>query len=99
MAKVVTEYERSLEEFGMERQRRGLAWRNRLANLALVGAADDAPGNHPSFAEKKDRYRNSLIGLTHRLAEEGDWDEAALLRRSEELAKRAIRVWPWEHTP
>ena len=69
-------------------------WRYRLANLALV---DSSPGEYQSFSKKKQWYRKSSIGLTKRLADETHWDEAALVRRAEDLAERAVRVWPWAH--
>ena len=87
------------ESLGPDAEEVHLAWRHRLANLALVGANDDAPGKDLSFDEKKEWYRRSPIGLTGRLAVEHEWDEDALQRRAEELAERAIRVWPWKHGP
>ena len=71
-------------------------WRYRLSNLALVGGAIGAPGEYASFSEKKKWYEKSPIGQTRRLAEQTQWGEAALVRRSEELAERAIQVWPWD---
>lgn len=87
------------ESLGPEAEEVHLAWHHRLANPALVGANDDAPGRDLSFDEKKEWYRRSPIGLTGRVALEREWDEDALQRRTEELAERAIRVWPWEHGP
>ena len=87
------------ESLGPDAEEVHLAWRYRIANLALVGGADDAPGEYPSFDEKKEWYRRSPISLTKRLAAEPAWDEATLLRRSQELAERAVRVWPWEQGP
>ena len=84
------------ESLGPEAEEVHWAWRYRLANLALV---DGSPGEYRSFNEKKESYRKSPIGLTQRLGDQTDWDEAALVRRSEDLAERAIRVWPWEHGP
>ena len=71
-------------------------WRYRLANLALVGGANGAPGEYAPFSEKKKWYQKSPIGQTRRLAEQTHWDEGALVRRSEDLAERAIQMWPWE---
>ena len=84
---------------GPEAEEMHMAWCYRLANLALVGGANDAPGEYPSFDEKKEWYRRSPISLTRRLAGEPVWDEATLLRRSQEFAERAVRVWPWEQGP
>lgn len=87
------------EALGPDAEEQHLAWRYRLANLALVGGANDAPGEHQSFETKKECYRRSPVSMTRRLAAEPVWDEATLLRRSQELAARAIRVWPWEQGP
>ena len=87
------------EMLGPEAEELHIEWRYRLANLVLVGAGNDAPGEHASFDAKKVWYRRSPIGMTWRVAEEPAWDEATLLRRSQELAERAIQVWPWEDKP
>ena len=87
------------EMLGPDAEEKHLAWRFRLANLALVGGANDAPGEHQSFETKKEWYRRSPVSLTKKLAAEPVWDEATLLRRSQELAARAVRVWPWEQGP
>ena len=84
------------ESLGPEAEEVHWTWRYRLANLALV---DSSPGEYQSFKEKKQWYGKSPIGLTKRLGDETAWDEAALVRRAEDLAERAIQVWPWEHGP
>ena len=80
------------ESLGPEAEEMHWAWRFRLANLALVGAS---PGEYASFDEKKEWYRESSVGSTKCLSDETSWDEAALARRAEDLAERAIKVWPW----
>ena len=87
------------EMLGPGTEEKHRTWRYRLANLVLVGGADDAPGEHRSFDVKKERYRRSPVSLTKRVAEQATWDEATLLRRSQELAERAVRVWPWKQGP
>ena len=84
------------EVLGPEAEEFHVGWRYLLANLALVGGGNGAPGEYASFDAKRELYRRSEIGLTKRMAEESEWDEDALQRRSLELAERAIRVWPWE---
>ena len=84
------------EPLGPESEEVHAAWRYRLANLALVGDVEGAWGEYRPFSAKKEGYRKSQIGLTRRLSEQTDWDEAVLVHRSVELAERAIRVWPWE---
>lgn len=87
------------EMLGPDAEEKHWTWRYRLANLVLVGGANDAPGEHRSFHAKKEWYRRSPVSLTRRVAEQPAWDEATLLRRSQELAEHAIRVWPWEQGP
>ncbi len=87
------------ESIGPDADEVHVAWRYRLANLAVVGGVDGAPGEYRPFNEKKEWYRKSPIGLTRGLGEQTNWDEATLVRRSKDLAERAIRVWPWEHGP
>ena len=87
------------EMLGADAEEKHWAWRYRLANLVLVGGADDAPGEHRSFDAKKEWYQRSPVSLTRRVAEQPVWDEATLLRRSQELAERAVRVWPWGQGP
>jgi len=87
------------ETLGPEAEEVHVAWRYRLANLALVGGANGAPGKYQSFDKKKEWYRRSPIGLTKRLGEQTCWNESVLVRISDDLAERAIAVWPWEHGP
>ena len=84
------------ESLGPEPEDVHWAWRYRLANVALV---DASPGEYASFDEKKEWYRKSPVGSTKRLVDETTWDEAAMERRSEDMAERAIRAWPWEYGP
>ena len=70
-------------------------WRDRLANLTLIGHDDNARLGARSFDLKKDVYRKSPIGMTRRLDEEGEWNEDALDRRALDLAERALKRWPW----
>ena len=69
--------------------------RDRLANLTLSGDVTNAGMGANSFAAKREVYRKSSIGMTRSLWEESEWDEAALSRRAEELARRALGRWPW----
>ena len=74
-------------------------YRNRLANLTLSGDATNAGMGANSFATKRKVYRKSSIGITRSLADESVWDEAALERRVEILARRAVHRWPWLEQP
>ena len=44
-------------------------------------------------------YRKSSIGITRSLTVETEWNEEALARRADELARRALERWPWHEQP
>ena len=68
---------------------------HRLGNLTLCsGKWGSALSNH-SFETKKQSYKKSGVQMTQRLADLPRWDEAAIRRRAEELAREALTLWPW----
>ena len=71
-------------------------YRDRLANLTLSGDVTNSEMGTGTFDAKHKVYRRSSIGLTRRLAREDDWDEAAIERRAEDLARRGLDRWPWQ---
>lgn len=72
-------------------------WRNRLANLTLIGAENNSKGGASDFDTKKEQiYSRTPIGMTRRLAGVAKWDEEALGTRSAELADVALDIWGWE---
>ena len=91
------------------------AWRETLGpdaeeialGMALTGSptwfSSAVPTMRRGSTGHSTRRRNGIgrspVSLTRRVAEQPAWDEAALLRRSQELAERAVRVWPWEQGP
>ncbi len=72
---------------------------DQLANLTLSGDATNSSMGANTFAAKREVYRNSSIRMTRSLSEESEWDEAALERRAEDLARRALDRWPWLDWP
>ena len=68
-------------------------YRDRLANLTLSGV-NAILGAKP-FEEKRGIMELSGVQLTRSIAEEDAWNEAALERRAEDLADRALELWPW----
>lgn len=70
-------------------------YRHRFANLTLSGDVTNPKLSTKPFDAKKQTYANSPIGLTRRLAEEGNWDQDALDRRADQLAQLALNRWPW----
>ena len=69
--------------------------RDRLPNLTLSGDVTNAGMGTNTFASKREVYRQSSIGITRSLADETEWNEEALERRAEFLARRALDRWPW----
>ena len=94
--KLTEEWKRDLGDGAEEMHGR---YRDRMANLTLSGDATNAGMGASSFAAKREVYRKSSIGMTRSLAGESAWDEAALERRVEELARRAVHRWPWPEQP
>ena len=91
--KLTDKWKRDLGDGAAEQHGR---WRDRLANLTLSGDATNSGMGAGTFAAKCEVYRASPIGITSRLANEAEWDEAALERRAEDLAQRALNRWPWQ---
>ena len=68
---------------------------HRLGNLTLCGLEwGSALGAH-GFAKKKELYKETEVLMTQRLANLPKWDEDAIVRRAEELARAALKLWPW----
>ncbi|MFC4060606.1 DUF262 domain-containing protein [Planomonospora corallina] len=63
-----------------------------LGNLTLSGYNSEL-GNIP-FKEKKEFLQHSGIAMNHRIAAEDRWGKAQILARAQELADRAITIWP-----
>ena len=78
---------------GEDAERIHKSYCHQLANLTLSGVNSEM-GAKP-FAEKRAIMKCSGVMLTRRIADEDTWDEAALKRRAEELADRALSLWPW----
>ena len=71
-------------------------YRDRLANLTLSGDVTNSELGTGTFDTKCQVYSTSSIGMTRRLADEDAWEEAAIERRAEDLARRALNRWPWQ---
>ena len=88
---------------GEDAERIHKSYRHQLANLTLSGV--NAEMGAKPFADKRVIMERSGVLLTRHIADEEAWDEAVLERRAEELADRALRLWPWSdpdarpHTP
>ncbi len=80
-------------ELGEEAERIHKSYCHQLANLTLSGV--NAEMGAKPFAEKRAIMERSGVLLTRHIADEDAWDEAVLERRAEELADRALTLWPW----
>ena len=90
--KLTGEWKRDL---GADAEERHGRYRDRFANLTLSGDATNAGMGANTFAAKREVYRKSSIGMTRHIAGEREWDESALERRADDLARRALARWPW----
>ena len=90
--KLTDEWKRAL---GAEPEKKHEQYRDQLANLTLSGDATNSSLAARTFAEKREVYRRSPIGMTRRLANENEWNEEALERRAEEITRWVLRRWPW----
>ncbi len=68
---------------------------HRLGNLTLCGPSWGSTLSNHSFEKKKKTYQKSSVLMTRRLADLPKWDDAAIKRRADELAQKALRLWPW----
>ena len=66
-----------------------------IGNLTLTGYNPELSDR--SFGEKRDMeggFRDSPIRLNRSLSGLESWTEEAIVRRAEELASQAVRLWP-----
>lgn len=83
------------EALGSEWQRVHETWLHTLGNLTLTGYNSEY-SDHP-FSEKRDMqggFKESPLRVNAGLGQLGSWDEDAIGKRAERLAKSALDVWP-----
>ena len=80
-------------DLGEEADRIHKSYCHQLANLTLSGVNEEM-GAKP-FEEKRAIMERSGVMLTRHVAHEEAWDETVLERRADELADRALSLWPW----
>ncbi|MDE2762314.1 MAG: DUF262 domain-containing HNH endonuclease family protein [Gemmatimonadota bacterium] len=68
---------------------------HRLGNLTLCGLEIGAALGAHSFEKKKELYKKTEVLMTERVADFPRWDEDAIRRRAEQLAREALKLWPW----
>ena len=66
-----------------------------IGNLTLTGYNSELSDH--SFSEKKEQepggFRDSRLRLNDSLLQEPEWNEGAILKRAEELAEKALKIW------
>ena len=67
---------------------------NMLGNQALLNDKENRGAKDRQFAGKKNLYGKQALELTKALSEHAEWGPAQIQARQEELAKRAIKIWP-----
>ncbi len=67
---------------------------NRLGNLALMLAADNAGLRSEPFESKRPTYEKAFFTLTSQIAEADDWTPEAIEQRQTTLAQYAADTWP-----
>lgn len=77
-------------------------WKDKFANLTLLESKINGKLSNEKFAVKLDKYHESKVAMTNRiarLAEEAEgtakWDRSALEGRSKDLTKLVLERWPW----
>lgn len=65
---------------------------HRLGNLTLTGYNSEL-SNAP-YAEKREKLAGSHIELNRHFQTAPDWNFAAIEKRSNEMAERALKIWP-----
>ena len=83
------------DSLGDEADEKHGRYRDKLANLTLSGDHTNSSLAARPFAEKREVYRKSPIGMARRLAAENEWDVGALERREDEIARLVLDRWPW----
>lgn len=84
------------KELGPNAQELYEIWLNRLGNLTIT--AYNSKLSNKTFAEKRDMpngYRDSALHLNKDIAKHEHWREEDLKQRAEELATKALQIWPY----
>jgi hypothetical protein len=70
------------------------AFLNRIGNLALLRAKDNANQKSAGFSAKRVLYAASEFGLTKQVGRAKEWNTTAISDRQEQLAALAVETWP-----
>ena len=83
------------EELGENWQEIQEKYLHTIGNLTLTGYNSELSDH--SFSEKKEQepggFRDSRLRLNDSLLQEPQWNEGTILKRAEELAEKALKIW------
>lgn len=66
----------------------------RLGNLTLLGQEYNNRAKNKGFDKKKEIYKKSEIKMTRDLVSIDDWTTFTIIKRQEEFAEIALKIWP-----
>ena len=66
----------------------------RLGNLTLLGQEYNNRAKNKGFDKKKEIYKKSEIKMTRDLVSIDDWTTFTIVKRQEDFAEIALRIWP-----
>lgn len=66
----------------------------RLGNLTLLGQEYNNRAKNKGFDKKKEIYKKSEIKMTRDLVSIDDWTTFTIVKRQEDFAKIALKIWP-----
>ncbi len=73
-------------------------WLHRLGNLTLVGYGHNTPLSNRPFLEKREHslgFKHSAVRLNYYIREQDEWTAEQMSNRGDELAHRAVGIWPY----
>lgn len=66
----------------------------RLGNLTLLGQEYNNRAKNKGFDKKKEIYKKSEIKMTRDLVSIDDWTTLSIVKRQEDFAEIALKIWP-----
>lgn len=66
-----------------------------VGNLTVLSQALNSAISNAAWSQKKpEMLKNSLLPINQNLYHHDNWDEVAIVKRSEELFDKAMKIWP-----
>jgi len=67
----------------------------KIGNLTLLSGKTNREGSNKPFSAKKESYVTSEIALNRWIAKKDRWGQDEIEERSQELARLAVKAYPW----